>query len=456
MKILIVGAGVVGFNLAQELSKEGHDISIVDQDPEKMRRISDTLDVLSVIGNACLPTVLVKAGIKDMEMVIAVTDKDEINILVCFLASRFNIDKRFARIRNEEFTEAGRIFSPEELCIDQAINPGNIIIDTILKIISTPGVVNVAEFAEGEILLREFDIPEDAPIAGKKIHELSSVSTMDSFLIVALVREGKLIIPRSEDMIQPGDKIYTIVDKGFLPFLLPMLNKTVEEVNKVVIFGANEVSINLAKTLEGSIRDLSIIEPSREKANQAAEVLSKCVVHHGSGTDLNLFNDINMNEADFFLSLSEDDEPNILSALLAKKHGAKRALVITNDPEYLPILDTIGMDITINPRLITVSAILKHLRKGRVMSVFKLIEDAEVMEIGVDANSSIVNKKIAKVKFPENAMIGALLRKGEMMVPTDDIEIKAGDAVIVVALPQAIEKIEKLFGSRSKRNFLPF
>ena len=445
---------MVGFNLAQELSKEGHDIAIIDQLPEKMRRISDTLDVLSVVGNACLPSVLMRAGIENIEMVIAVTDKDEINLLVCALVSKFNVKKRFARLRNQEYTKEGHLFSFEELSIDHAINPGHIITDTIVKIISTPGVVNVAEFAEGEVLLREFDIPENAPIAGKQIQELSGVSSMDSFVIVAIVRAGKLVIPKGDDVIKPGDKIYTIVDKDFLPFLLPMLNKSVEEVEKVVIFGANQVSINLAKALEKTIRDVSIIEPSREKAHQAAEELSRCVVHHGSGTDLNLFNDINMEDADFFLSLSEDDENNILSALLAKKHGAKRALVITNDPEYLPILDSIGMDITINPRLITVSAILKHLRKGRVMSVFRLIEEAEVMEIGVDDNSSIVNKKIAKVKFPENAMIGALLRKGEMMVPTEDIEIKAGDSVIVVAQPQAIEKIEKLFGS--KRNFLPF
>jgi trk system potassium uptake protein TrkA len=454
MRILIIGAGVVGFNLAQELSKEGHDIAIIDQNLEKMRRISDTLDVLSIIGNACHPSVLIRSGIENMEMIIAVTDKDEINLLVCSLASKFNVKKRFARLRNQEFTQAGHVFSLEELSIDHAINPGHIIVDTIVKIISTPGVVNVAEFAEGEVLLREFDIPDNAPIAGKQIKELSSVSTMDSFVIIAIVREGKLVIPKADDVIQPGDKIYTIVDKDFLPFLLPMLNKSVEEVQKVVIFGANQVSISLAKALEETIRDVSIIEPSRENANQAAEVLARCVVHHGSGTDMNLFNDINMNEADFFLALSEDDENNILAALLAKKHGAKRALVITNDPEYLPILDSIGMDITINPRLITVSAILKHLRKGRVMSVFKLIEDAEVMEIGVDTNSSIINKKIGKVKFPENSMIGALLRKGEMMVPTKDLEIKAGDSVIVVAQPQAIEKIEKLFGS--KRNFLPF
>ncbi len=454
MKILIVGAGVVGFNLAQELSKEGHDIAIIDQNTEKIRRIADTLDVLSIKGNACLPSVLLQGGIESMEMVIAVTDKDEINLLVCFLASKFKVEKRFARIRFEEFSKQDAIFTPEELCVDQVINPGQIIVDTITKIISTPGVVNVAEFAEGEVLLREFDVPENAPLAGKTIQELSGVSAMDSFLIVAIVREGKLVIPRAEDVIQAGDRIYTIVDREFLPFLLPMLNKTLEEVSTVVIYGANRISINLAKALGDTIPNLYIIEPSREKANQAAEMLSRCVVHHGSGTDMNLFNDVNMRQADFFLSLSTDDEANILSALLAKKNGAKRALVITHDPEYLPILDSIGMDVTINPRLITVSAILKHLRKGRVMSVFKLIEDAEVIEIGIDSKSSVIGKAIAKVRFPADAMIGAILRKGDMIVPNGDIQFEQGDSVVVVALPQAIDKIEKIFGA--KRNFLPF
>ncbi len=454
MRILIVGAGVVGFNLAQELSKEGHDIAIIDKNREKIHRISDSLDVLAIDGNACLPSILKKAGIEDAEMVIAVTNEDEINLLVCFLASRFKVKNRFARLRSLEFTGEGQIFSPEELFINQAINPGQIIIDTILKIIQTPGVVNVAEFAKGEILLREFDVPENAPLAGKTIGELSGVSEMDSFLIVAIVRQGKLLIPKSEDMIHGGDKIYTLVDKNFLPFLLPMLNKTVDEVTKVVIYGANQVSISLAQALEEKINDLCLIEPDREKANQAAEKLSRCVVQHGSGTDPDLFNDINMQDSDFFLALSDDDENNILSSLLAKKYGAKKTLAITNDPDYLPILDTIGMDITINPRLITVSAILKHVRKGAVLSVFKLIEDAEVMEISVDKDSSIVGKKIGKLKFPQDAIIGAILREGEMMVPDNEIALEPGDSVIVVVLPKAIDKIEKLFGR--KRHFLSF
>ena len=423
MRILIVGAGIVGFNLAQELSQEGHDVAIVDMDLDRIRRISDTLDVMAMHGNACLPSVLVKAGIKSTEMLIALTDKDEINLLLCFLASRFEVPNKFARLRDMEFTTNGAVLSPPE-------------------------------FADGEVLLREFDVPENAPIAGKSIHDIRSIALMESFIIVAIVRNGELVLPKDEDIIHAGDRFYTLVDKEFLPFLLPMLNKTLDEVEKVIIYGATPIAIHLAKALEEGSRDVRIIEPSREQAHVAADVLKRTVVMHGSGTDMDLFNEINMKEADFFLALSDDDENNILSALLAKKNGAKRALVITNDPEYLPILDSIGMDITINPRLITVSAILKHLRKGRVMSVFKLIEDAEVMEIGVEPDSSIVDKQISKIKFPKEAIIGAILRKGEMLIPNDEITLEAGDSVILVALPGAIEKIEKLFDR--KRSFLPF
>ena len=454
MRILIVGAGIVGYNLAQELSHEGHDIAIVDQDPERIRRITDTLDVMAVEGNACLPSVLMKAGIKSSEMLIAVTEKDEINLLSCFLASRFEVPKRFARLRNMEFTAKDSIFSPEEIFIDQAINPDQIIVETILKILETPGVVSVAEFADGEVLLREFDVPENAPIAGKTIEDIRNITQMDSFLIVAIVRDGELVIPKDQDILQAGDRFYTLIDKEFLPFLLPMLNRTMDQVEKIIIYGATSTSTQLALALEENMRDVCIIEPSREKAHRAADQLTRTVVQHGSGTDMDLFNEINMKDADFFLALSHDDENNILSALLAKKYGAKRALVITHDPEYLPILDSIGMDITINPRLITVSAILKHLRKGQVMSVFKLIEDAEVMEIGVQEDSSIANKQIGKINFPKGAIIGALLRQGEMLLPNDEVTIEAGDSVIVVALPGTIEKIEKLFGR--KRSFLPF
>ena len=451
MNILIVGAGIVGFNLAQELSHEGHDISIIDANPEKIQRISEKLDVLAVRGNGCLPSILIQGRILDAEMVIAVTDKDEINLMVCFLAHKFEVKERFARLRNMELTGESQIFKPEELFVDHAINPAEIIIDSILKIIKTPGAVNVAEFADGQIFFRGFDVPADAPLAGKTIEEIREVCELNAFLVVAIVREGKMIIPKYENRIQAGDKIYVLVDHDFLPLILPMLNRQVDEIQKIIIYGASQIAVHLARELNEFISDVSIIEPSLEKANEAADSLEDTVILHGSGTDPDLFNDINMKDADLFLALSNNDEMNILSALLAKKHGAKRAAVITNDPDYLPILDSIGMDVTINPRLITVSEILKHLRKGQVVNLYKLIEgEAEVLEIVISPESAAVGKRINQLHMPEQSIIGAVLRvDGEMVVPGGSTEILEGDTVIVVTLPDCIGTIEKIFGKSS-------
>ncbi len=449
MRILIVGAGIVGFNLAEELSQEGHDIAIIDTDADRIKSIADKLDVLSVNGNACLPSVLDKARIRKAEMVIAVTEKDEVNLMVSFLAYKFNVKKRFARLRHSEFTSEEKIFEPGELYVDHAINPGQIVIDSILMILKTPGAVNVAEFANGEILLRGFDVDENAPIANKTIKELRAVSELNSFLVVAIVQNGSLVIPKDEDILHVGDKIYLLVDKELLPLVLPMLNRKVDEVQKIVIYGANRVSVNLAKKLEKFIPDLTLIEPDIERANYAADTLSNAMILHGNGTDIDLYNDINIQDADFFLSLSDDDESNILSALLAKKYGAKRVVVITNDPDYLPILDSIGMDVTINPRLISVSAILRHVRRGQVVNVHKLMEgEAEVIEIHVSEDSKVANQKINKLKIPQDALVGAILRNGEMVVPNGDTIIKGGDSVILVTMPHSIDKVEKIFAGK--------
>lgn len=451
MNILIVGAGIVGFNLAQELSHEGHDISIIDSDSEKIKVISEKLDVLAIRGNGCLPSTLIQGRILDAQMVIAVTDKDEINLMVCFLAHKFDVKETFARLRDMELTGESQVFKPKELHVDHAINPAEIIVDSVLKIIKTPGAINVAEFAEGQILFRGFDVPEDAPLAGKTIAEIREVSELNAFLVVAIVRDGKMIIPKYENRIMARDKIYVLVDHDFLPLVLPMLNKQSNEIQKVIIFGANPVTIHLAKELDEFISDVSIIEPSLDKANEAADTLEHTTILHGSGTDPDLFNDINMKDADLFLALSNDDEMNILSALLAKKYGAKRAVVITNDPDYLSILDSIGMDVTINPRLITVSEILKHLRKGQVVNLYKLVDgEAEVLEIVVTPKSAAIGKRINQLNMPEHSIIGAVLREdGEMVVPGGSTEIMEGDTVIVVTLPDSIVKIEKIFSKKS-------
>ncbi|MBI5183484.1 MAG: Trk system potassium transporter TrkA [Nitrospinae bacterium] len=449
MRILIVGGGVIGFNIAEELSNEGHDISIVDIDHARIKRISERLDVMAVLGNGCRVSVLKKAGIEDAEMVLAVTNIDEINIVVCILANKFGVARKIARIRNEEFTGKTQIFDPREFFIDHAINQEQVIVESIIDMIKTPGAINVAEFADGEILLRGFDVPHDAPIVGRRLDELKEVSQMDSFLITAVYRKDNIIIPKGDYTIMPEDNIYILVAKNTLPLILPMLNKKVNEIQKVVIYGATFTGCSLAAELETIVRDVTIIEPSENRAEAAASMLSKTIVLYGEGTDFDLLKEANINEADFFMALSDDDELNLLSALLGKKHGAKKVIIITNEPDYLPILDSIDMDIVINPRLITVGAILQHIRKGRIHSVVKLREgEAEIIEFDVIPGSKVIDRKLKEIDFPEGSIVGAIIRNGEMIIPNGSSSIRAGESVVVFALPSAISKIEKLFGKK--------
>lgn len=449
MRILIVGAGVVGFQLSEELSKEGHDISIIDSDPVKIKKITEKLDVMAFLGNACQPSVLKKAGIETSEMIIAASNVDEINIIVCTMANKFNVKKKIARIRNLEYTGDSRILDLKELFVDTAINPDQVIIDFIGKIMETPGTMNVAEFADGKILLRGFDVSEDAPIVGKKLSELISLYSLDSFLITGISRNGEMLIPKGEDHVQAGDHIYILVARDLLPLVLPMLTKHVDAIRKVVISGANTIGVHIAKTLEDKFQSVILIEPSTEKAEYAASELTKTTVLHGEATDQDLLKDANVSNADFFMALSDDDESNLLASLLSKKQGAKKVLIITDKPDYLPILDSIEMDIVINPRLLTVGAILQHIRRGRIQSVVKLREnETEVIEMTPDPKSPVVGKKLAQIKFPKGSIVGAIIRNGDMIIPDGEAVIKTGERVIVFALPEAIPKIEQLFGKK--------
>lgn len=449
MRILIVGAGVVGFQLANELSKEGHDISIIDSNPAKIKKINEKLDVLAFLGNGCQPSVLKKAGIETSEMVIAASSVDEINIIICTLANKFNVKKKIARIRNLEYTGCEKILNLKDLFVDTAINPDEIIIDFIGKIMETPGTMNVAEFAEGKIQLRGFDISKDAPIVGKKLSELSGLYSLDSFLITGISRNGEMLIPKGEDQVQIGDHLYVLVAEDLLPLILPMLTKHVDAIQKVVIYGANTVGINVAKILEEKFENVTLIEPNTEKSEFAASILNKTTVLYGEATDQDLLKDANIASADFFMALSDDDESNLLSSLLSKKQGAKKVVIITDEPDYLPILDSIEMDIVINPRLLTVGAILQYIRRGRIQSVVKLREnETEVIEMTPDPKSPVVGKKLSQIKFPPGSIVGAIIRNGDMIIPDGESIIEVGESVIVFALPQAILKIEKLFGKR--------
>lgn len=452
MKILIVGAGAVGFNLAKQLSKEGHDISVVEKDQELVKRISEKLDVLVVSGSASSPSILEEAGIKTADMVLAVTNSDEINMVVCTLGHSYGVKTKIARIRSPELTDEQPFLHRNGFHIDHIVNPEKITINSILNIIGTPGAIYVADFTEGDILLRGFNVPGDAPIIGKKLSELKEIESTDSFLIVAIQRNEEMVIPTGETKILPHDNIFVLVAREALPYFLPMVNRRADEVEKVTIYGVNRASLELAKKLEDQKIGVTIIEPDKEKTQRAATVLDKTIILQGDALDIDLLKESSIDIVDFFVALSENEQTNILSALLAKRLGAKKAIVLTVDPAFVPIINSLGMDIVINPRLITVGSILQHIRRGHTLSVVKFHQsEAEAIELIAEEGSKIVGKPLRETSFPQGAILGAIVREGVMQIPAGNTIIQPDERVIVFALPNAIEKVQSLFIGKKDR-----
>ncbi len=447
MKILIVGAGAVGFNLAKQLSLEGNTISIVESDPHIYRKMTETLDVLCVHGNGNSPSVLEDAGIKEVDMVLAVTDSDEANLTVCLLAYWYGVESKIARLRNEEFTREDSILKKNQFFIDRMINPIPITVDSVLKAMETPGATYVADFVESDILFRGFHVPADAPIVGKRIEELREAGATDSFLIVAIQRKEDTIIPSGEIEICPDDNILVLLARASLPYFLPMVNRRTVETQGFVIYGASRIGLRLARALEKTAENVVLIEPDEDKAQAAASELVNATVLHGHATETEILKQATIEPVDFFIGASENEQDNILACLLAKKRYAKKTVVITHEPDYVPVFDSIGIDVVINPRLITVSSILQYIARGPIVGAVKLFDttEAEATEMIAGSGSRIVGKKLSDVSFPKGSILGSVIKNGSMILPYGDCVLDAGDRAIVFYMPEAREKVQVLF-----------
>jgi len=450
MKILIIGAGAVGFSIAKQLSTEGHDISVVDENPRLIRKITEKLDVSVTSGNGTSPSVLEAAGVQDAHMVLAVTTSDEVNIVVCILASKYGNGKKtkIARIRNSEFTGNKSIFKHNGFCVDHMINPEQIIVESIIKILETPGATFAVDFPIGDVVLRGFHVPEDAPLVGLKFSELEEIEYTDSFLIVYIQRGDEMITPSHSTTILPDDNIFVLISKVGLPYFLPMVNRRADEVEKVIIYKASRTGMQLAEKLENSPIAVTIIEPEKDKAEMAAASLRNAVVLHGDATEIDVLKDAAVEITDIFIALSENEQTNLLTSLLAKKNGAKKTIVLTNEPELVHIINQVDVDVVVNPRLVTAGAILQHVRRGQILSIAKLGDsEVEAIEIIAESSSEIVKKPLSKIKFPKKSILGAIVRDGTMHLPKGIDDIHPGESVVVFALPDAIERVQALFSS---------
>jgi trk system potassium uptake protein len=444
MKIIIVGAGEVGYHIAERLSEENQDVFVIDKDPEKIRRITENLDVQALLGPGTSPKMLKSSGIKEADMLVAATDSDEVNLIACLLARNLNpYILKVARVRNREYLEEKELFSQELLGVDRIINPESVMVETIRNLMMVPGASDVVDFENGRVKLVGITIKPDSPFAGRQL--LSFQGLEGRVLVGAIVRGEQVFIPHGEDTIRANDLIYLVVKADEMPYGVGFFEFEPNEGRRVIIVGAGETGGTLASALDGGRMSVKVIEKDLKKCTDLAEKLNKVLIIHGDGTDKDLLQEENIGDVDFMVAVTGDEESNILISLLGKALGAKKIITRVNKLSYISLVSAIGIDTVISSRLSAVRAILRFIRKGRIISVAPLKgEHAEAIEAEALETSDIVNVPLAKMKFPKGALVGAIIRGEEIIIPKGDCVIKPKDRLIILSLQKALPKLEKL------------
>jgi len=449
MKLLICGAGVIGSNLGRYLAEEGHEVNLVEQNEEIARKASEKLDVRVLVGSASTPSILELAGVVDSDMVIAVTDSDLSNLAICSLAAAYGTKKRIARIRGMGLSDVIHRFGKEHFYVDEIINPDEVAAQAIVKVMAAPGSREVADFAGDKVLLRSFDIQEDSPLIGIKLKNLKERDFPWPFLLVAINRQGSVVIPGGEDAVSPGDRIYVILPKPSLPEFLTFVHPVVRLPRKVIIYGATNTGVSLSMNLEDKVGEVLLLEEDRERAEVVAGTLSAVRVISGPASESDILAECGIEAADVFIAVSANDHSNLVSAVLAKRLGAKTTIITTNQPEYVGIVTALDIDAVINPRLLATDQILRLVRGGRISTLATLPEcKAEVLELIPEPESPVTKKPIRDLRLPKNCIIGAVHRGSDVILASGDTHIGAGEQVVVFCHEDAVSSLQKFFSRR--------
>jgi len=447
LKIVIVGAGEVGFHIASHLSHENKEVVIIDKNADALRRVSDNLDVQVVQGSGSSPVVLEEAGLLNAEIILAVTDSDEANLVACLVANIISpTTKKLARVREADFDQYHEHFREHAPHIDTIINPEIEVVKTITNMMSVPGAVDVGEFADGRIKFIGIYLDKNSRLAGVKLADLPDKMGNDARpLIAALVREEELIIPGGNDRLMPGDLVYFISEEDKLSATMAAFDKHHEPINRVLIVGGGNIGYRLVKSLEDQAIYCKIIEKNPDRCAWLAEGLNKAVVLCGDGSDQALLAEENIQDMDLVITLTSDEETNILAALLATRMGAKKSITRISKFSYFPLMKAIGIEQVVSPRLSAINTILQHIRRGKVLSAISIKgEQAEVMEALALETSGIVGKPLKKIGFPKGAILAGIIRQGDIIIPTGESIVKPDDRIIIFAHRKAIPKIEKI------------
>jgi trk system potassium uptake protein TrkA len=451
MKVIICGAGQVGWQIARHLSSENNDVTVVDNNAELVARATDTLDVGGVTGFASYPDVLARAGANDADMIIAATFSDEVNMVTCQVAhSVFSIPRKIARLRSQSYLDViySDLYQRDHLPIDVVISPELEVAKTALQQIEYPSTFDIEPFLEGQAQLIGIELDDDCPVLNTPLRQLSELFSTLRAVVVGVRRKGTLFAPSTTDQLYANDQVYVLIHSDDLTRGLEIFGKTVKKRERVIILGGGNVGLRVAMTLEQRNERIRVkmIEKNRECAERAADALVRTIVLHGDGLDMEMLHEANIEQADALLALTSDDKTNLLGCTRAKAAGVPMTVALVNDPSLTELKDPLGIDVFINPRATTVSSILRHIRHGGVKEVYSLGDaEAEVIEAQVLNSAPIAGMRVRDIDFPDGALLGAVQKGTEVIRPNGDTKIEDGDTVVIFCLSADVPKVETLF-----------
>ena len=452
MKIIICGAGRGGFSISKQLSEQGHSITVIDPTSDLIQKINESQDVKGVVGMATYPSVLEKAGAKETDMIIAVTRSDETNMVICQIAySIFNIGKKIARIRSQEFLGAkwNKLYTKSNLPIDVIISPELEVAKSLVRKLEAPGALDNVPFADGKIKILEIDIKENCPLTKTSLGKLTEMFPNLDANILGVIRNEKFLILKKKDKMQISDKAFVVVNASHIDKTLSAFGHEEQISKKILIIGGGNIGFNLAQQLEENFEGtrVKIIEKNKNRAEFIANELNNTIVINGDGLDDDVLKEANVEEAETVLSLTNDDEDNIMASVLAEKFNPnKRTIALVNKQNYSLLQSSLKIDDLVDPRMTTISTILKHVHKGTIETVYSLLDgEYEFIEAEVLETSELINKSIKESDLPEEIRIGAIVRKGKVIIPKSNSILRKEDLVIFLTKRNMLEKVESLF-----------
>ena len=450
MKIIILGAGQVGGTLAEHLASEANDITVVDTDGDRLRELGDRLDIRTIQGRGSFPTVLRQAGADDADMLVAVTNSDETNMVACQVAyTLFHTPTKIARVREPAYLTRAGLFDNEAIPVDVLISPEQVVTNYIKRLIEYPGALQVIDFADGKAQLVASKAYYGGPLVGQQLKELRAHMPGVDTRVAAIYRRNRAIVPRGDTVIEADDEVFFIAARGNIRAVMSELRRLEDSYRRVVIAGGGNIGERLAEAIESRYQ-VKIIEKSPARCRHLSEVLDSTIVLQGSASDRDLLLEENINETDMFLALTNDDEANIMSSLLAKRLGARKVITLINNTAYVDLVQGGEIDIAISPQLATIGTLLTHVRRGDVVSVHSLrrgaAEAIEAIAHGDAKSSKVVGRRIRDIALPPDTTIGAVIRDEEVLIAHDDTLIESGDHVILFLMDKRhIRDVERLF-----------